>query len=208
MARLPAFEPAARGSGAPATARARVHVVLFDRGLRNLGDEFEVTEIAGLRRAYVQKRTRYGRTVLRKLMGLPGAARSLRTLVMGCERYRGPDSGLSPSALTDGNFVSLYVRLKIQNISAITGNTVQLASGPSGPPVSHCGPCQRVSSRRPMANCPAFCPDQTKRLAKSNAAWKSIAKASEPVRRSVRQRKKLSKAVEAKSSQRSCGFRK
>jgi uncharacterized protein (TIGR00661 family) len=58
----------------------QVHVASFDRGLRNLRDEFEVTEISGLRLAYVHNRVRYGRTVLRNIAGLPQVARSVRAL--------------------------------------------------------------------------------------------------------------------------------
>jgi hypothetical protein len=56
----------------------KVQVASFDRGLRNLRDEFEVTEISGLRLAYVQNRVRYGRTVLRNIVGIPQVARSVR----------------------------------------------------------------------------------------------------------------------------------
>ena len=58
----------------------RVHVASFDRGLRNLKDDFEVTEIGGLRLAYVHNRVRYGKTVLRNLIHVPQAARSIRAL--------------------------------------------------------------------------------------------------------------------------------
>src|SRR5579884_3202039 len=58
----------------------RVHVASFDRGLRNLAADFEVTEIFGLRFAYVRNRVRYGKTVLKNLVTVPGAARSLRRL--------------------------------------------------------------------------------------------------------------------------------
>ena len=37
----------------------QVHVASFDRGYRNLKDEFDVTEIDGLRLAYVENRVRY-----------------------------------------------------------------------------------------------------------------------------------------------------
>ena len=57
-----------------------VHVASFDRGLRNLKDDFEVTEIGGLRLAYVHNRVRYGKTVLRNLIHMPQAARSIRAL--------------------------------------------------------------------------------------------------------------------------------
>jgi uncharacterized protein (TIGR00661 family) len=58
----------------------RVHVASFDRGLRNLKDDFEVTEIGGLRLTYVHNRVRYGKTVLRNLLHVPQAARSIRAL--------------------------------------------------------------------------------------------------------------------------------
>jgi uncharacterized protein (TIGR00661 family) len=58
-----------------------VHVVSFDRGLRNLKDDFEVTEIYGLRFAYVNDRVRYRRTVGKNLLTVPQAARSLRRLL-------------------------------------------------------------------------------------------------------------------------------
>lgn len=65
----------------------RVHVVSFDRGLRNLKDEFEVTEIYGLRFAYVENHVRYGRTVLKNLLTARGAARSLRQLERRAEEW-------------------------------------------------------------------------------------------------------------------------
>lgn len=58
----------------------RVHVASFDRGLRNLKDDFDVTEIDGLRLAYVHNRVRYGKTILRNLAHLPQAARRVRAL--------------------------------------------------------------------------------------------------------------------------------
>jgi uncharacterized protein (TIGR00661 family) len=58
----------------------RVHVASFDRGLRNLKDDFEVTEIGGLRLTYVHNRVRYGKTVLRNLLHVPQAAHSIRAL--------------------------------------------------------------------------------------------------------------------------------
>lgn len=58
-----------------------VHVVSFDRGLRNLKDDFEVTEIYGLRFAYVNDRVRYRRTLGKNLLTVPQAARSFRRLL-------------------------------------------------------------------------------------------------------------------------------
>src|SRR5246500_628779 len=58
----------------------RVHVASFDRGYRNLKDDFDVTEIDGLRLAYVHNRVRYRKTVLRNLLHLPQTARTVRSL--------------------------------------------------------------------------------------------------------------------------------
>ena len=58
----------------------RVHVASFDRGLKNLAPFFEVTEVYGLRFAYVNNRVRYGKTVAKNLLTAPKAAKSLRKL--------------------------------------------------------------------------------------------------------------------------------
>jgi uncharacterized protein (TIGR00661 family) len=57
-----------------------VHVVSFDRGLRNLRDYFNVTEIYGLRLAYVNNRVRYRRTLAKNLLTVRQAARSVSQL--------------------------------------------------------------------------------------------------------------------------------
>jgi uncharacterized protein (TIGR00661 family) len=57
-----------------------VHVASSDRGLRNLSEFFDVTEIYGLRFAYVNNRVRYERTVAKNLKSAPRAARSVRRL--------------------------------------------------------------------------------------------------------------------------------
>ena len=62
---------------------ARGHNVLvasFDRGLRNLQEEFDVTEIFGFRFAYVNNRVRYQRTIAKNLITVPQAAKSLARL--------------------------------------------------------------------------------------------------------------------------------
>ena len=81
-----------KGEGAGHSTRAKeviahllekghtVHVVSFDRGLRNLSQDFEVTEIFGLRLTYVNNRVRYGRTVTRNLITAPAARRSFARL--------------------------------------------------------------------------------------------------------------------------------
>jgi len=80
------------GEGAGHSTRARevianlishghsVHVASFDRGLKNLSPDFEVTEIYGLRLAYVNNQVRYRRTVVNNLASVRQAARSLSRL--------------------------------------------------------------------------------------------------------------------------------
>lgn len=58
----------------------KVHIVSFDRGLRNLHESFTVTEIFGLSLAYVNNRVRYKRTLARNLIKAPRAVRSLKAL--------------------------------------------------------------------------------------------------------------------------------
>jgi len=57
-----------------------VHIVSFDRGLRNLRETFEVTEIAGLRLAYVNNQVRYGRTLTKNLLAVRQRAKSIALL--------------------------------------------------------------------------------------------------------------------------------
>jgi len=54
-----------------------LHVASFDRGLANLRDQFEVTEIFGFRISYVNNRVRYKRTLARSLVMMPQAAKSV-----------------------------------------------------------------------------------------------------------------------------------
>ena len=65
-----------------------MHVVSFDRGLRNLSESFEVTEIYGFRLAYVNNRMRYKRTVAKNLVGAPQAAKSLRRLLQLADTWK------------------------------------------------------------------------------------------------------------------------
>ena len=53
-----------------------IHVVSFDRGLKNLAD-FSVTEIFGLGLAYSHNRERYRKTVFKNLLAIRGAANGL-----------------------------------------------------------------------------------------------------------------------------------
>jgi len=57
-----------------------VHVASFDRGLRNLQEHFDCTEIYGFSFAYVNNRVRYKRTIAKNLITAPQAAKSLAGL--------------------------------------------------------------------------------------------------------------------------------
>src|SRR3981081_505083 len=63
-----------------ATQGHAIHVASFDRGVRNLSQQFEVTEIYGFHFAYVNNRVRYKRTIAKNLITVPQAARSLARL--------------------------------------------------------------------------------------------------------------------------------
>lgn len=65
-----------------------VHVVSFDRGLRNLSESFGVTEIYGLRLAYMNNRMRYKRTVAKNLVTAPQFARSAAKLLKLAEEWK------------------------------------------------------------------------------------------------------------------------
>jgi len=63
-------------------------VVSFDRGLSNLKESFEVTEIFGLRLSYVNNQVRYRRTIARNLFTAPKAARSIHRLARLAEQWK------------------------------------------------------------------------------------------------------------------------
>lgn len=66
----------------------KVHVVSFDRGLRNLGENFDVTEIFGFAFVYVNNRMRYRRTVAKNLFRTPKAARSIARLMRQADEWQ------------------------------------------------------------------------------------------------------------------------
>ena len=66
----------------------RVHVASFDRGLRNLREKFDVTEIYGLRLAYVNNEVRYGRTLTRNLLAVRQRAKSIAVLTERVEEWK------------------------------------------------------------------------------------------------------------------------
>jgi uncharacterized protein (TIGR00661 family) len=65
----------------------RVRVASFDRGYHNLKGDFDVSEIDGLRLAYVENRVRYRKTVVRNLLHLPKTARTVRELERQAENW-------------------------------------------------------------------------------------------------------------------------
>ncbi len=65
-----------------------LHVASFDRGMQNLKDEFEVTEIYGLRLSYVNNRVRYEKTLAQNILAAPKAARSNRALMQLADEWK------------------------------------------------------------------------------------------------------------------------
>jgi len=65
-----------------------VHVASFDRGMQNLRDEFEVTEIYGLRLSYVNNRVRYEQTIANNLLATPKAVKSNHRLLWLAEEWK------------------------------------------------------------------------------------------------------------------------
>ncbi len=107
-----------------------VHVVSFDRGLRNLSESFPVTEIFGLRLTYVNNRVRYKRTLATNLLKAPRAARSLKQLTQLVEDKK------IDLAITDFEPLTAHVAhrkrlplIAIDNQHAITNAQVSLPRG-------------------------------------------------------------------------------
>jgi len=65
-----------------------VRVASFDRGLQNLSQNFEVTEIYGFRFAYVNNRVKYKRTLAKNLVTAPKAARSIHRLLQLADEWK------------------------------------------------------------------------------------------------------------------------
>ena len=88
------------GEGAGHSTRAReiiaylqrrghaVHVASFDRGLKNLRGDCDVTEIYGLRFAYANNRVRYRRTFTKNLATIRQAAKSIKRLGRLAEEWK------------------------------------------------------------------------------------------------------------------------
>jgi uncharacterized protein (TIGR00661 family) len=108
----------------------KLHVVSFDRGLRNLRESFPVTEIFGLRLTYVNNRVRYKRTLASNLIKAPRAARSLKEL------SRLVDKNEIDLVITDFEPLCCHVGhrkrlpvIAIDNQHAITNTRVSLPRG-------------------------------------------------------------------------------
>jgi uncharacterized protein (TIGR00661 family) len=65
-----------------------VQIVSFDRGLQNLSQSFDVTEIYGFRFAYVNNQVRYKRTLSKNLIAAPRAARSFAKLLKQADEWK------------------------------------------------------------------------------------------------------------------------
>ena len=107
-----------------------LHVVSFDRGLRNLRESFPVTEIFGLRLTYVNNRVRYKRTLASNLIKAPRAARSLKALshLVDEENIELVITDFEPLTCHVGHRKRLPV-IAIDNQHAITNTVVSLPRG-------------------------------------------------------------------------------
>ncbi|HVG91335.1 MAG TPA: glycosyltransferase family protein [Alphaproteobacteria bacterium] len=108
----------------------RLHVVSFDRGLRNLSESFPVKEIFGLSLTYVNNRVRYKRTLASNLIKAPRAARSLKALsrLVDEENIELVITDFEPLSCHVGHRKHLTV-IAIDNQHAITNTVVSLPRG-------------------------------------------------------------------------------
>jgi uncharacterized protein (TIGR00661 family) len=108
----------------------KLHVVSFDRGLRNLSEGFPVKEIFGLTLTYVNNRVRYKRTLASNLIKAPRAARSLKALshLVDEENIELVITDFEPLTCHIGHHKRLPV-IAIDNQHAITNTTVSLPRG-------------------------------------------------------------------------------
>jgi uncharacterized protein (TIGR00661 family) len=108
----------------------KLHIVSFDRGLRNLSESFAVAEIFGLSLTYVNNRVRYKRTLASNLIKAPRAVRSLKEL------SHLVDENKIDLVITDFEPLSCHVGhrkrlpvIAIDNQHAITNTRVTLPRG-------------------------------------------------------------------------------
>jgi uncharacterized protein (TIGR00661 family) len=107
-----------------------LHVVSFDRGLRNLSESFPVKEIFGLTLTYVNNRVRYKRTLASNLIKAPRAARSLKALshLVDEENIELVITDFEPLTCHVGHHKRLPI-IAIDNQHAITNTVVSLPRG-------------------------------------------------------------------------------
>jgi uncharacterized protein (TIGR00661 family) len=107
-----------------------LHIVSFDRGLRNLRESFPVKEIFGLTLAYVNNRVRYKRTLASNLVRVPRAARSLKELSHWVDESKIDlvITDFEPLSCHVGHHKNLPV-IAIDNQHAITNADVTLPRG-------------------------------------------------------------------------------
>jgi uncharacterized protein (TIGR00661 family) len=107
-----------------------LHVVSFDRGLRNLSESFPVKEIFGLSLTYVNNRVRYKRTLASNLIKAPRVARSLKALshLVEEENIELVITDFEPLTCHVGHRKRLPV-IAIDNQHAITNAVVSLPRG-------------------------------------------------------------------------------
>ena len=107
-----------------------LHVVSFDRGLRNLRESVPVTEIFGFQLTYINNRVRYKRTLASNLVKAPKAARSLKALSHLVEENHIDlvITDFEPLTCHVGHHKDLPV-IAIDNQHALTNTRVSLPSG-------------------------------------------------------------------------------
>jgi uncharacterized protein (TIGR00661 family) len=107
-----------------------LHVVSFDRGMRNLRESVPVTEIFGFRLTYINNRVRYKRTLASNLIKAPQAARSLKKLSRLVEENKIDlvITDFEPMSCHVGHHKDLPI-IAIDNQHAITNTTVALPRG-------------------------------------------------------------------------------
>ncbi|MCU1254473.1 MAG: teichoic acid biosynthesis related protein [Candidatus Angelobacter sp.] len=107
-----------------------LHIVSFDRGLRNLKESFAVAEIFGLSLTYVNNRVRYKRTLASNLIKAPRAARSFKELshLVDENKIELVITDFEPLSSHVGHHKRLPV-IAIDNQHAITNANVALPRG-------------------------------------------------------------------------------
>ena len=108
----------------------KLHVVSFDRGLRNLRESIPAKEIFGFQLTYINNRVRYKRTIASNLIKAPKAASSLKELSRLVEENNIElvITDFEPLSCHVGHHKGLPV-IAIDNQHAITNTRVSLPHG-------------------------------------------------------------------------------